>query len=255
MYQTVFKRSVYWFVIILILLPGVSVFATSFEQDKKIIIAHAGGGAKNTYLNTLEATLQSIQKGFKYIELDLLKTTDGDLVAAHDWIRFHQLTGYPSQQSPISVTECKKRKILETQTVLTSEEINNIFIQNKDVYLVTDKIRDINLIKEKFPMFLDRIIMEVKFPTECISAQNKGIKYCAFSFDEKYGINEEDSLLVTIPLRDVEKYEGFFLKHPNMQALVYTVNTKDMAQKILNYPFIRGIYTDVLPVTTTKEIK
>ena len=227
--------------------------ATIFEQDKKVIIAHAGGGG--AYLNTLEATLHSIKKGFQYIELDLLETNDGDLVAAHDWQTFHRLTGYPDQVLPLFSHQCKKRKILKKQTVLTSDIINTIFEQNNGIYLVTDKIRNIDLIKQKFSKFLDRIIIEVKYPNECTEAKKKGIKYCAFLFDEKLLIEEHMPLLVTIPFLTLEKHKKWFLKHPNVQALVYTVNDIEIAKKILNYPFVKGIYTDILPPIIIKEEK
>ena len=65
---------------------------TSFNELDVLesrFIAHAGGGFKDiTYSNSKESVIKSIEKGFKYIELDLLETSDGFIVAAHDWKTF-----------------------------------------------------------------------------------------------------------------------------------------------------------------------
>lgn len=63
------------------------------------LIAHAGGKVKGErYLNTLEAITASAERGYKYIELDLLKTADDRIVAAHDWFRLAELAGASPNQ-------------------------------------------------------------------------------------------------------------------------------------------------------------
>lgn len=221
--------------------------SASFKEDEKVIISHAGGGMDGLkYINSLEVVLQSIQKGFQYIELDLLETTDGDFVAAHDWITFHRLTGHPHQKNPLSLEEVNERKILKNQNVLTSEQINTIFTSNKELYLVTDKTENINLIKEKFSAFLDRIVVEFRSFEQCEQAQKYGIKYCAFWFNKKYTPNVNIPLLVTMPFQDIEKNKEWLLQHQNIKVLTYTINDSNNAKKILRYPFIKGIYTDFL---------
>jgi len=57
------------------------------------LIAHAGGGINGLkYTNSLEAMEQSIEHGFKMVELDLLISSDGRIVAVHDWKTFHEMT-------------------------------------------------------------------------------------------------------------------------------------------------------------------
>ncbi len=63
------------------------------------LIAHAGGGINGLkYTNSLEAMEQSIEHGFKMIELDLLISSDRRIVAVHDWNRFHVLAWRYCQQ-------------------------------------------------------------------------------------------------------------------------------------------------------------
>lgn len=230
---------------------NLSAFADFWTDDTKIVISHAGGSIEGKkYLSSLEAVQSSIKKGFKFIELDLLETSDGDLVAAHDWKTFHKITGYPAQNNAISSKEVKGRKIFKNQTVLTSSEIKEIFMQNPELFLVTDKIRNINIIKEKFSTFLDRVIVEFKFPKECKRGIDEGLSKCAFLFkflpiddnvDEKY------TAVITIPLRKLDEYKERLLKQSSVKVLVYTVNDDTVAREILNLPFVKGIYTDTLP--------
>ena len=232
------------------LLLSFSSSADFLSNDAKIIISHAGGSINgNIYLNSLEAVQSSIKKGFKFIELDLLETPDGDLIAAHDWKTFHKITGYPSQNNPISSKEAKERKILKNQTVLTSSDIEKIFMQHTDLFLVTDKIRNIGTIKKKFSAFLDRVIVEFKSPEECRQGATEGISKCAFLFNFLPSVDSLDERYITLivmPLRKVDDYKEKLLNKSSVKVFVYTVNDIITARKILDLPFVKGIYTDTL---------
>lgn len=53
------------------------------------LIAHAGGGIDGVkYTNSKEALLQSIDTGYRLIEIDLLVSSDGEILGAHDWERY-----------------------------------------------------------------------------------------------------------------------------------------------------------------------
>jgi glycerophosphoryl diester phosphodiesterase len=54
--------------------------------DGLILIAHAGGGLpEGIYANSLQAMDLAVSNGFDLIEIDLSWTSDGALVAIHDW--------------------------------------------------------------------------------------------------------------------------------------------------------------------------
>ena len=49
------------------------------------LIAHAGGGLDGkTYTNSKKALITSLERGFRYIELDLFQLHNGQVVCAHD---------------------------------------------------------------------------------------------------------------------------------------------------------------------------
>lgn len=52
-------------------------------QEKPILWAHAGGGSLHIYGNSKEAIADSIEKGFKVIEVDVDLTSDGVPVLSH----------------------------------------------------------------------------------------------------------------------------------------------------------------------------
>ena len=53
--------------------------------SSRYLIAHAGGSIDGyTYTNSKEAFTNALNNGFRYIELDLFKTSDGNIVCSHD---------------------------------------------------------------------------------------------------------------------------------------------------------------------------
>ena len=61
-------------------------------DNENAYIAHAGGGYPFVYSNCKEAVEDALKRGFKFIELYLLPTDDGQLIAAHDRTSFGILT-------------------------------------------------------------------------------------------------------------------------------------------------------------------
>ncbi len=138
------------------------------HQDEKYI-AHAGGGIDDhSYTNSLEAITASIRDGKKLIEIDLMETSDGHLVGAHHWSHFKSLTsGKPAtefDESPLALSEFKKRKILDKYTPVTLKEISALFAVHTHLVLVTDKTNNFELIKSEFHHH-ERLIVET-FGTE-----------------------------------------------------------------------------------------
>jgi glycerophosphoryl diester phosphodiesterase len=80
--------------LLLAILIGVSVagiyrafFAPAFPDVENI--AHAGGAVDGmVYTNSLRALDESAESGFKFFEIDFVKTSDGFIVCGHDWHAF-----------------------------------------------------------------------------------------------------------------------------------------------------------------------
>lgn len=144
-------------------------------KDPRRFIAHAGGAFKGSkYTNTLEAITESISKGYKLIELDLMLTSDGEIVAMHDWNIWRNKTG--SQIAIPTLRQFLDAKALDGTTHLDLQAIIKIFKDNSDLILVTDKIRDLEALKSRIP-FQDRLFVEVFSIKDYVRALKIGLKF------------------------------------------------------------------------------
>ncbi|NJB69831.1 glycerophosphoryl diester phosphodiesterase [Saonia flava] len=131
-----------------------------FEPNNNRYIAHAGGevnGVKST--NTKDALDQNYAKGFRLFELDIIETSDGKLVAAHDWNMWSRFTDYGGTLPPTHA-EFLKHKIYGDYTTLDMEGINKWFKTHPDATLVTDKVNDPVAFANSF-VDKNRLIMEL----------------------------------------------------------------------------------------------
>ena len=158
--------------------------ALNLNKNSAFLIAHAGGALIQndkffTYTNSKEALLQSINEGFEFIELDLMLDDEGDIFAAHDYEHFYKIANALSTQNtqtPPSKDYIRQTKIYERFTPLDKDNINEIFMQNPNVYLVTDKLNDFETI-EKQLKFKDRLLIEIFSVKDYFKAKNMGFKY------------------------------------------------------------------------------
>jgi hypothetical protein len=147
-------------------------------RDPKRFIAHAGGAIDGKkYTNSREAIMAAIRNGYQLIELDLLMTADGHLVAAHDWKRWrmqHWLT------RPLSPTPTRAEFLAlpasQKWTAMNFSDIVAIFEQHPQLILVTDKTNHFEYLAENFP-FPDRLLVEVFSVEDLRRAKEAGIRY------------------------------------------------------------------------------
>ena len=147
-------------------------------------IAHAGGNidGKN-YTNCVEALDFSYKNGCRLFELDLLITSDGKIVAVHDWETFKTITNYSGtiDDTPLTEKEFLSLKIHGKYTPMNMKAINLWFKKHPDAILVTDKINDPERIHKEF-QFRDRVIMELFSWNAVDKAIKLGIKPLASNF-------------------------------------------------------------------------
>ncbi|MEZ9209294.1 glycerophosphodiester phosphodiesterase family protein [Vibrio splendidus] len=145
------------------------------------LIAHAGGGINGLkYTNSLEAMEKSIEHGFKMIELDLLISSDGRIVAVHDWKSFHEMTNSNNTGS-ISYKEFESKIIYDKyQTLSISTAID--ILDGNDVVLVTDKIKNLSLLS-KYIIDKDKSIIEVFSTDKYNEAIELGFNNVALNID------------------------------------------------------------------------
>ncbi|GMN05243.1 hypothetical protein MTsPCn5_06310 [Croceitalea sp. MTPC5] len=146
-----------------------------FEPSNDRYIAHAGGevnGIKST--NSKEALDENYKKGFRLFELDIIETSDNQLVAAHDWKMWARFTDYKGELPP-SLNEFKKHKIYGDYTTLDMKGINDWFAAHPDAILVTDKLNDPVAFAKNF-VAKERLLMELFSYMAMDEASRNGIQ-------------------------------------------------------------------------------
>jgi len=132
-------------------------------SDSNYYIAHAGGAIDGkTYLNCEEALLQSLQNGYKYVELDLGLTSDSVLVCLHDWADFNKKATNNDTADidrPLSKEEFLQRKIQGKYTPMTLERVTEIR-KHHPFTLVTDKISNTETLNRFFSNGRDQLMVE-----------------------------------------------------------------------------------------------
>jgi glycerophosphoryl diester phosphodiesterase len=142
-----------------------------YKNDKNRFIAHAGGMIdKFIYTNSLEALNLNYERGFRLFELDIIKTSDGQFVAAHDWEHWADIVSF-NGNLPISKEEFLKHRIYGKFTPMDINRINLWFKEHKDAILITDKVNQPKAFSE---LFIDknRLMMELF----SLDAVKEGIK-------------------------------------------------------------------------------
>ena len=209
------------------------------------LIAHGGGKIDNNhYTNSLEAINSSYKKGFKYIELDILKTSDGHFVAAHDWISWAKKTGY-NKELPPTLSEFKKLKIDGKYSPLSIYDIKDWFKIRKELTLITDKI---NQPKEFIKYFdlQDQLIMELFDLNSIIEANENKINFFASDIFLYKNLPLNRKLLETLaslPVHSIAASNIVINKHINF----FIEAKEDMGMGIFFYQLsekIENIETD-----------
>ena len=98
-------------------------------SDNKYYIAHAGGGINgHVYTNCKEALIQSLERGYQFIELDFCLTSDRHLVCAHGASVFNEKTNGNRDSLNImpDLSTFKRRKIHDEYTPITANDVLKI---------------------------------------------------------------------------------------------------------------------------------
>ncbi|ASA24424.1 phosphatidylinositol-specific phospholipase C/glycerophosphodiester phosphodiesterase family protein [Paenibacillus donghaensis] len=153
--------------------------ATGFAAHR--IIAHGMGGiAGHAYSNSFDAFIANYEQGTRIFETDLLLSSDGQLVARHEWTAnmsklLGQLDVLPEdrQGAVLGHQELMDTPILELFSPLDFAKILDLMVYYPDAYIVTDtKETDPALVKQQFelisaaasrrdPALLDRIVPQI----------------------------------------------------------------------------------------------
>ncbi len=156
---------------------------SSHEWTEGQLIAHAGGGYRDTYggfysyyTNSYDALVQNYNLGARIFEFDFSLTSDGRLAAVHDWNDFGNMNGQPMSSEEWAETETVAKPLTDrTFKSMFIEDILDQMMVNQDMYLVTDVKYDntsqeefeqefssiYNAAMERDPMLINRIVPQV----------------------------------------------------------------------------------------------
>lgn len=203
-----------------------------FTPSNDRYIAHAGGevnGVKST--NSKQALDANYKKGFRLFELDIITTSDGKLVAAHDWKMWARFTDYQGALPP-SHAEFKKHKIYGDYTTLDMNDINDWFAKHPDAILVTDKVNDPMAVANAF-VDKKRLLMELFSLMAIEEATKNGIgvmisqePLMALKGDKIDYLKINNVKHVALSRRIIKNHVDFMLqlKEQGIRVYVYNVN-------------------------------
>lgn len=144
-------------------------------------IAHGGGIGEFVYSNCMEAVQDSLRRGFRYIELDIMTTSDGHLLGGHTWKELRFLAGADAViEAPMSRSEIETLRTKWKKTLLFAEDICQLMQENPEMILVTDKIQDFELLAQKLP-FKERMIVEAYTCYDALRALQNGFDNVALT--------------------------------------------------------------------------
>jgi len=145
-------------------------------SDSSYYIAHAGGGIDgHTYTNSKEALLQSLDKGYKFIELDFCLTSDDQLVCAHGPSVYNRMTNVVYGQLDVmpDLNSFKMRSIYGMYTPLTAQEVLEI-MKDRPFILLVDCMSDPVIIEKYFYEVKDAVMIETSSITNYLGLRKKG---------------------------------------------------------------------------------
>lgn len=234
-----------------------------WTDGQNILIAHACGGINGLNGNNcLEALVTNYNNGQTVFEVDLLLTTDSQVIAAHDWERYG---------GAMTREEFMETKIYDVFTPVDLDSILQIMQINKEIYIVTDTKSyddDAETIKKHFtalcdkaksydPELLKRIVPQIYnqemywfikevYPFESIIYT----LYASPDTDSQvvdFVKDKDDIIAITMgPVRFNDMFYNELLKYGKLIYL-FTINDIDEARGFFEKG-VRGIYTDfILP--------
>ncbi|MDF4203118.1 hypothetical protein PXD56_09135 [Maribacter sp. SA7] len=237
-----------------------------FESSIDRYIAHAGGeidGVKST--NSKHALDENYKKGFRNFELDIIETSDGKLVAAHDWNMWARFTDYTGSLPPTHA-QFMKQKIYGDYTTLDMDGINTWFKNHQDATLITDKVNDPIAFADAF-VDKDRLIMELFSVMAVEKASEHGIHtmisqepLLAIKGDKVNFLKVNNVKHVAVSRRIIASQKKLMLQLRDAGIKVYVFNVNFDTGKDEQYVYdnelglVYGMYADKwIPVMQSKN--
>ena len=179
------KRGLKWISVIILILCVLLIIALlwltrplekSVEDINALspnhLVAHAGGAmGGHTYTNSKEALTSALDNGFRYIELDLYETTDGDVACLHSLEDYKRMTSTNSEV--LDTKTFLSHQLYGKYTPMTLNDAIKIW-EERPFYFVTDKISDPKILNRYFKKNRDKVIVEAFSLDDYIQLERDG---------------------------------------------------------------------------------
>lgn len=222
------------------------------------LIAHAGGSIYGYRLtNSLEALNQSYREGFRFIEVDLNRTSDGELVLIHDWESVsRRMLG---RKGVCSLAEFRNADTMAGLTLLSLDDLLDWLAKHPDCTIITDIKHEDNCATlgqlamqagEQMSQFIPQAYNYEEFTT----IREMGFEQVILTLYQLYGkalktdelisfANTEQPWSVTIPDTRLKEDLVSALADEGIPVYAHAVNSVDTFDEWVQYG-LTGIYTD-----------
>jgi glycerophosphoryl diester phosphodiesterase len=222
-----------------------------------MFIAHAGGEIHDqTYTNSLEALEFNYRRGFRFFEVDFSWTSDGELVAIHDWDQYYDAAFVsPGKSKPPTRAEFLRLKARNGLTQLTLIDVLRWAREKKDAFIVTDikseNIKALRKILREHEDLAHYLIPQVYSYEEYAAARKLGFQKVILTlYMMKINPSEvidfaarNSPFAVTMPWKVAESGLAYYLYRNGTFVYAHTIN--DIAEfAALKKIGVGGIYTD-----------
>lgn len=221
-------------------------------------ISHAGGRINGlTYTNCLEALNNSVEKGFKLIELDFNWTKDNQLVLIHDWGEIVNKLFGVTPGDPYYYDEYLDFKMINNWRHLTPDSLSNWLKKNPSISIVTDikgrNIKGLSMIKENYPELIDQFIPQIYLFDEYLRVKSLGFKNIiltlyASDYTDKEILDfakRNELYAITMPTDRAKTDIVQALNEENIFVYTHTINSLEDVNTFESLG-INGFYTDDL---------
>ncbi|ALP37339.1 glycerophosphodiester phosphodiesterase [Paenibacillus sp. IHB B 3084] len=238
------------------------------------VISHAMGAVDGlAYTNAREAFMNNYKKGSRVFEVDLMFTSDGHLVARHEWtesfteqMQQEQAVGKEQGGKPWSYKQFKNTPIYGSYTPVDWNDVLGLLEKYPDAYVVTDtKEQDPAQIKqlfaqltrqtqEKNPELLSRIVPQI-YDEEMLRTLRSIYPYTSIIYTLYATEDTDDQIIRFVQQNDItavtlpeNRVSGTLVESLRQAGAVCYVNTINDLKDAADYEQmgVRGFYTDVL---------
>lgn len=230
------------------------------ELEELERVAHAGGAAgRQRYSNSAEAVRESLEKGFRFIELDFVWTSDGHLVCLHGWgDTAWWMLGHKGPPLDLAGFEAVAKR--GKYTALTLADVAELMRLNPAMVLVTDpksdNVRALEQVKRAIPDAEARVVPQIYSPEEYPAVKHMGfarVIWTLYNFRHQRDVDrvvEEaeaiDLYAVCMPERLAKAGHALRLREIGVPTYVHTINEPETWKELREVYGVAEIYTDFL---------